>query len=155
MTTSTSLMIPAKKVTSFLARTAGLAGMAAIIYDSHKCAQADAKTREYLESTDILIKHYNNSMISNSRSTILCKLQDEVLNMRLSSGIYGFMANIKGYIGGFSQNVFANAAAMGLSAGALFLKKGNKLCAAGLAVVALKTLIYDVWGIGKSPKRPV
>ena len=151
---STSLIVPvAKRATSLLARTAGLAGAAAILYDSHKCGQSDAKVREYTESTDVLIKQFNDSKISNSRSTIVSKLQDGFFNIQLNSGINGFLANTKGYISGFGNNVLNNAIPLALSAGALFLKKGSKLCAAGLAACGVKTLLYDVMGIGRSPKR--
>ena len=156
MTTSTSLIIPtAKRAVSLLARTAGLAGAAAIIYDSHKCGQADAKTTEYIESTDVLIKQLNDSKISNSRSTILGRMQDGLYEMRLNSGYDGFIANTKGYLSGFGNNIVNNALPLALSAGALFLKRGSKLCAAGLAVCGIKALLYDVMGIGRSPKRDV
>ena len=145
----------AKRVTSLIARTAGLAGAAAIIYDSHKCGQSDAKSTEYIESTDVLIKQFNDSKISNSRSTILSKMQDGLYDIRLNSGYDGFMANAKGYLSGFGGNIINNAIPLALSAGALFLKKGSKLCAAGLAVCGIKALLYDVMGIGRSPKRNV
>lgn len=156
MATSTSLMIPtAKKAVSLLARTAGLAGAAAIIYDSHKCGQADAKSTEYIESTDVLIKQMNDSKISNSRSTILSKMQDGLYDIRLNSGYDGFVANAKGYLSGFGGNIVNNIVPLALSVGALCLKKGSKLCAAGLAVCGVKALLYDVMGIGRSPKRKV
>ena len=158
---STSLIVraastpTARRAVSLLAKTAGLAGAAAIIYDSHKCGQADAKMKEFTDSTDILIKQYNDSKISNSRSTIASKLQDKLFEIRLNSGYNGFMANLKGYVSGFGSNILTNALALGLSAGALFLKKGSKLCAAGLALVGLKTLICDVAGFGRSPQQKV
>ncbi len=153
---STSLIIPvAKRATSIIARTAGLAGAAAILYDSHKCGKSDAKVKEYTESTDVLIKQFNDSKISNSRSTIVSKLQDGLFNVRLNSGISGFMANLKGYVCGFGSNIVNNTIPLVLSAGALFLKKGSKLCAAGLTVCGVKTLLYDVMGIGRSPKIKV
>lgn len=154
---STSLIIPtvAKRATSILAKTAGLAGAAAILYDSHKCGQSDAKMLESTEAADVLIKQFNNSKISNTRSTIVSKLQDGFFNIQLNSGVSGFMANLKGYASGFGNNIVNNAIPLALSAGALFLKKGSKLCAAGLAACGVKTLLYDVMGIGRSPKRKV
>ena len=153
---SGSLIVPiARRTTSILAKTAGLAGAAAIIYDSHKCGQADAKSREYIESTDVLIKQFNDSRISNSRSTIASRLQDKLFDIRLNSGYNGFIANVKGYTSGFFSQLTTSIVPLALSAGALFLKKGGKLCAAGLALCGLKTLIYDVAGIGRSPKQKV
>lgn len=158
---STSLIVraastpTAKRAVSLLAKTAGLAGAAAIIYDSHKCGQADGKMKEYTDGTDVLIKQYNDSKISNSRSTIAHKLQKDFFNIQLNSGVNGFMAHTAGYVSGFGGNILNNIIPLGLSAGALFLKKGSKLCAVGLGICGLKTLFYDVMGIGRSPKQKV
>ena len=125
-----------------------VATTAAVIYDSHINGRERAYSLDEIDSADRYYNQYKQYMTMDKESATISKLKKWWFNLQQSFSYYHIMSRSQGYLSGFGQTIINNLPLIGLSAVALKFKKVGKVAGALLAANGLKTLVYDVMGIG-------
>lgn len=122
------------KFADVLAKTAGIAGLAYVAYDSHKAAGVEAtKVRKDMKS-DLIADHYLSDMKLDSPSVVKSNIKKRITEFALDENISSPFTAAGGYIKGFSSMLVNNVVPLGLSVGALIAPKGilSRLFGVGL-----------------------
>lgn len=142
-------------VSNFLAKAAGVTGLALIAYDSHRAGQVMAPMTEREHKSGNLSEHYFEDMKLENTSAVKSEVKKRIFNFYLDEHISDFFATTAGYLKGFGMTFVNNVVPFGLAVGTFFGKKGarnlfSKTCAIGLVGYAGITLLQDAFGIGKA-----
>ena len=139
------------KTLSVAAKVLGAATGVAVLYDSHVNGKEKAFVVDSEESADRFSSQYSQYITSDKESATLCKLKKFWYDSQQNLQALHIFSKLKGYISGAGNTILNAVPLIGLSAVALLTKSKSKLgIAAGalLALNGLKTLLYDVMGIG-------
>ncbi|MCD7779507.1 MAG: hypothetical protein LUH05_02405 [Candidatus Gastranaerophilales bacterium] len=126
----------------------GAATVASVIYDAHVNGAENALLYDEVETGKRCLNQYHHCETSDTKSATINKFKkiwyETQQNFPFHAGY-----KIKGYVGGFGQTIINNIPLLALSAVALKFKNAGKIAGGLLAVNGIKTLLYDVVGIGK------
>lgn len=142
------------KLSNYIAKGVGVAGLGLIAYDAHKAGQMEASRHEKNEKATSLSEHFMEDMKLDSPSTVKSNLKKRVFQYHMDENFTGFFASAKGYLNGFSSMLVNDIIPLGLAAGTVLMPKGilSKTFGAGLLAYGGIFLLQDVFGIGK-PKQ--
>ncbi len=143
------------KVTNFLAKATGAAGLALIAYDAHSVGKRESYEMEKTHKTEWLKNNYLNDMKFNSQSEVEREVKRQIFNFNLNENITGVFTSIVGYLKGFGSIFVENIIPLGLAVGTFVGKKGgrnliSKFSALGLLAYGGISLVQEIFGIGKS-----
>lgn len=134
-----------------MSKALGAASVAAVVYDAHVNAKERSYATDSTESADRFISQYNNYRASDTQSATVAGLKKQWYDIQQSFSYYHPISKTKGYLSGFGSSIVTQAPVLGLSALALCCKSGlSKAGGVLLGVHAIKTILYDVIGIGKN-----
>jgi len=143
------------KLSSGLAKTAGYAGLAAIVYDAHKFGRVRAgeARREGIATSGIDAYVSTNQL--DKPSALMGKLQKARFNFSMNNkvinGVKDFYNSAKGYVKGVAESLVSNVVPLALSAAAI-MTKGNvsKAASIGLAAYGGVEVAKNVFGAGRT-----
>ncbi len=141
------------KAASIAPKVLGAVTTAAVVYDSHVNAKEKAYVTDELESADRFSKRYNQYMSADVESASLNKMKKFWFEVQNDFQVLNIFSKIKGYVSGFFKTVLKCLPLLALSAVSL-ASKGNigKITGILLALNGIKTVLYDVMGIGVKKK---
>lgn len=134
---------------SVISKIAGAAAAGIMLYDANTAGVKRSRKEQISSTANRLPDEYVNSMRMDTASATGNVLKKKYFQWQLGQGYNEFFAGIGGYFKGLVGNLVDNVVPAALATGALVLKKGNKACAAGLALCGVKYLLSDIMGIGK------
>lgn len=126
----------------------GVATCAAVLYDAHINGRERAYSCDEIESGDRFYNQYKQYMTCEKESATICKFKKIWFDMQQSFPLNHIGPRVKGYASGFGKTLLTDLPLIGLSAVSLKCKTLGKIAGVGLALNAVKTLAYDVMGIG-------
>ncbi len=141
------------RAVSIAPKVLGAATAAAVVYDSHINAKEKAYVTDEIESADRFSKRYNQYMSADVESASLNKMKKFWFDVQNDFQFLNIVSKIKGYVSGFFKTVLKCLPLVALSAVSI-ISKGNigKVTGALLALNGIKTVLYDVMGIGAKDK---
>lgn len=131
-----------------MSKALGVATVAAVIYDSHINGRERAYSLDETESADRFYNQYKQYMTSEKESATISKLKKLWFNFQQDFSYFHIGSRLKGYLSGFGETLIKGLPLVALSAVALKFKTAGKLAGTLLAANGIKTLLYDVFGIG-------
>lgn len=137
----------------FLAKTAGVAGLALIAYDAHKAGKYEAtRTQKEIKSKG-LTDEYLENMKQEKASKIQSDVKDGLFKFWADENVTTFFTHIAGYAAGAGKILLNDIIPLGLATGAI-LTKGlpSKLFGLGLVGYGAAFLLQELFGIGKTHK---
>lgn len=138
-------------VANIACKTAGIAGLSAMVYDANKKANMFAKVGEQKATADTFEQVVATKRTMGTASATTNVLQQKVSDFRTSNPIVPFFGKINGYIKGFLKSAGDNIIPVTLSAVALGGgKKWQKAGAWGLAGYLVYMVLKEGFGVGKS-----
>lgn len=139
---------------STAAKVIGVATGISVLYDSHVNGKEKAFVTDMNDTADRFSRQYNQYMTCDKESAVICKLKKMWYEMQQDVQSFHLISKLKGYAAGFGSTLLNALPFVGLSAVAI-KSKGNlgKVSAVLLALNGLKTIIYDVMGIGVRHKQ--
>lgn len=141
------------KVTSVLAKTAGAAGLALVVYDSHAAGKIEAPKSEKYSKAQGLTENYLNDMKQETPSGVQSIIKKRIFNFNADENISSFFTNTGGYLKGFSSMLVQNVVPLALSVATLLTRgKVSKFFGLGLVGYGVIFLLQEAFGIGKSHK---
>ncbi len=160
MSKITSVINAAKKISkkplSVASLGIGAACAASVVYDTHINGKEKALADDRIYGADRLFKQHKQFMEMDKSSASLAKAKSLYYDSQFACSYYHLYTKLKGYIKGAGQTLINALPVVGLSALAIKFHKNIVGKASGilLGVHAVKTLLYDVVGIGnKSDKK--
>ena len=138
---------------SFLTKTAGLGAIYLSFVDSHRFGKAfknktpQAKVAE--KFPDMYVRSETMDINSTSLPTFVSGLKRKWYDLCLQDSIFPFWYGVSGYISGVYTGLVHNALTIALGVGAFASKKLGKFCALGLGLMAAKSILYNVFGVGQ------
>lgn len=143
----------AGKTAGILAKGVGAAGLALVVYDSHKAGKLEAPKNEKAMKAENLTEHYMNDMKLESTSHVQSEVKKRIFKFYADENISSFFTSTGGYAKGFGAMLVQNVVPFGLSVGALFTKGiVSRLSGLGLVAYGGIFLLQEAFGIGKSHK---
>lgn len=139
------------KFADVLAKTAGIAGLAYVAYDSHKAARVEATKVQKDMKSESIEDHYLSDMKLDSPSVVKSNIKKRITEFSLDENISSPFTAAAGYVKGFSSMLVNNVVPLGLSAGALIAPKGilSRLFGIGLVVYGGIFLAKEIFGVDK------
>ena len=143
------------KLASGVAKTAGLAGLAAIAYDAHKLGQIRASEYRKDAIGASGVDAYIDSKSLDRPSALMSKIQDARFNAemhgKLFNGVRNAFNSVKGYVKGLGESLVSNVVPLALSAVSIMAKgKLSKGAAIGLTAYGAYDVAKNAFGIGKN-----
>lgn len=126
----------------------GVATVASVLYDSHINGRERAYSLDEISSADRYYNQYKQYMTMDKESATIAKLKKFWFNAQQNFSYYHIGSRAKGYLSGFGETIISGLPLIGLSAVALKFKNVGKIAGALLAANGVKTLLYDVMGMG-------
>ncbi len=130
----------------------GIGTIASVVYDTHINGKEKAIVTDRIETADRYEKNYRQYMHLDKQSQTIADCKNSWFNMQKTFSWFHIISSAGGYFAGAAQTVLSNLPELALSAVALRTKNHKILGkTAGLMLGAntIKTLTYDVIGIGK------
>lgn len=143
----------AGKPLSVASKTLAVATTAAVIYDCHVNGKQTAWSENQRNMSSRLHNQYIQCQTMSKDSPSLSKAKDIWFDTQQKFTIFECADNVKGYTKGVFKTIKNNLHLIGLSFAALKFKKVGKAAGCLLILNALKTLSYDVLGIGTNKEE--
>lgn len=125
-----------------------VATTASVIYDSHINGRERAYSLDELDSANRYYNQYKQYMTMDKESATISKMKKWWFNLQQSFPYYHIISRANGYLKGVGETIINSIPLIGLSAVALKFKTAGKIAGGLLAAAGIKTLMYDVIGIG-------
>ncbi len=138
----------AGKPMGIASKALAVATTASVIYDSHINGRERAYSMDELDSADRYFNQYKQFMTMDKSSATISRMKKWWFNLQQSFSYYHIISRTKGYLSGVGETIIGSLPLVALSAIAFKFKTAGKVAGALLAANALKTLFYDVIGIG-------
>lgn len=142
-------------ITTGLAKTAGVVGVATVLYDAHKLGKikADQNRRDAIANS-CLDAYLDSNKLDDARC-VMSKIQDARFRGELKGSFFNgardFVHSAVGYFNGLGESLALNIIPLGLSALSLLTKgKVSKLSAAALTAYGAADIAKNAFGIGKT-----
>lgn len=126
----------------------GVATVASVLYDSHINGREKAYAVDSLSSADRFYNQYKQFMTMEKESATISKMKKWWFELQQDFSFLHIFDSAKGYASGFGQTIARGLPLLALSAVALKFKTAGKVAGALLAANGVKTLLYDVMGVG-------
>lgn len=126
----------------------GVATVASVVYDAHINGRERAYSTDEINTADRFSNQYKQYTTMEKGSATVAKLKKAWFNTQQNFSYYHLFDRTKGYFSGFGKTIVDNLPVLGLSAVALCFKNVGKVAGGLLALNGIKTLLYDVMGIG-------
>ena len=127
----------------------GAAAIASVVYDTHVNGRENANACEQVDTADRMLNQYKQYMSSEKSSASINKFKKMWYDFQQSTSYYSLASRVKGYVSGAGKTLLGALPIIGLSAVALKFKTAGKVAGALLGLHGIKTLLYDVAGVGK------
>lgn len=139
---------------NIVCKTAGVAGMSAILYDAYSVGKVESKrVSEDMEADHYLKIHANTRTLSNE-SEVQNAIQKKVANFRMNTPFISAAGSIKGFTKGFFNSLGENIIPAAFASIALAAKGITaKIGAWGLAAYGLYIVAKE--GFGFTKKSPM
>lgn len=139
------------KFADILAKTAGIAGLGYVAYDSHLTAKIESGKMQKDIKSDSIENHYLNDMKSDNSSILQSTIKRRITDFYMDENISSPFTRVGGYIKGFSSMLVNNVVPLGLSVGAIIAPKGivSRMFGVGLLAYGGFFLAQEFLGIGK------
>lgn len=139
------------KISSVLAKGAGVAGLALIGIDANSAGRAESSKFEKNHKSEALVEHYLADTKLESPSIVKSAVKKRIFQYNVDENFSGFFTSITGYLKGFNSMLVDNVIPLGLSAGALLTKGvASKMFGVGLLVYGGVFLLQEAFGVGKA-----
>ena len=142
----------AGKPMGVISKVLGAATCAAILYDSHVNGKENGISADSLNTADRYEKNFKNYIADDSESATVAKLKKLWYDSSLTFSYPHVFSKMGGYIKGFAETISKGLPLIALSVVSIKCKTLGKISGVLLAVNAIKTLIYNVAGIGSNSK---
>ncbi len=126
----------------------GAATVASVVYDAHINGREKAYSLDEVKSADRFSNQFKQYMTMDKKSATLAKLKKMWYNGQQNFSYYHIASRAKGYLSGFGETLVYNIPLLALSAVSLSCKNIGKVTGALIALHDVKTLLFDVMGIG-------
>ncbi|MBQ3311300.1 hypothetical protein IJG72_04410 [bacterium] len=142
-------------LTTGLAKSVGVAGVATVLYDVHKTGQLESGAKRRNAIAESALDTYLDTSQLNGTRYSMNRMQNFVLGKELKGNIFNgtreFYNSTLGYMQGVAQSLAFNVIPLGLSCVAL-IKKGalSKLSALGLAIYGGIDIAKNAFGLGQT-----
>lgn len=138
-------------IANIVCKTAGVAGMSAVLYDAYASAKHHSAAGASNISADVYQSAVAAQRSNASESHITGKMQKKIADMRMQNPIIPMVGKTKGFIEGFIGSLGDNIVPISFSALALAAKGFmQKAGAWGLAAYAAYQVAKEGFGLGKS-----
>jgi hypothetical protein len=138
-------------IANIVCKTAGIAGLSAVIYDGYAMAKHHSDAAATEVSADIFEKAVAAERSNSSASHLTNAMQKGVADFRMKNPIVPIFGKIKGFIEGFFTSLGDNIIPTGLSAIAIGTKgKIQKAGGWGLLIYGIYQLAKEGFGLGKT-----
>ncbi len=138
----------AGKPMGIASKALAIATTASVIYDAHINGRERSYSLDEISTADRYYNQYKQYMTMEKESATIAKMKKWWFNLQQSFSYYHIISRTKGYLSGFGETIINSLPLIGLSAVALKFKTAGKVAGTLLAADGLKTLLYDVIGIG-------
>ncbi len=135
-------------------KTAGIAGMSAILYDAYTHGKKHSKIAAENAKADHYLKIHSDTRTLSTESHLNNAVQKKVAELRMNTPIVSTIGSIKGFTGGFLDTLADNIIPVAFSSVALAAKGiAAKISAGGVVVYALYQIAKE--GFGYTKKSPM
>jgi hypothetical protein len=135
---------------NIICKTAGIAGMSAVVYDACANAKHHAHVGREEAAADLYERAFAAERTTTNQSHVTSGMQKRVSNMRMRNPILPFFGGIKGWTEGFVHTLGDNFVPVVFASLALAAKGAwQKAGAWGLAGVAVFKILREGFGVGK------
>lgn len=140
------------KLSNYLMKGVGYAGLGLIAIDAHKAGMMESSKFEKNHKAESLADGFMEDMKLDSSSTIKSELKKKVFKYKMDENFTGFFACAKGYIKGFTSLLVNEVVPLGLAVATAIMPKGilSKTFGAGLLAYGGIFLLQEIFGIGKA-----
>ena len=139
-----------KTLAKIACRTAGIAGMSAIVYDAWSVGKENSRKISQLETADHFIRVHDSTRTLSFENPTKNMIQEKVKDFRMDSPIFPVWGKIKGFVHDTLESLADNIIPAVLSSFALAGKGfAAKLGAWGLAGYGVYTIMKEGFGFGK------
>ena len=141
---------------NIICKTAGVAGMSAVIYDAYNVGRRHSHHIAEQTSADYFEKIVDAKRTTSNESDVSNAIQNKVTDLRMRSPIVPFFGKVKGFTGGVLNSLGSNIvpvlfSSMALAGKGFWAKAG----AWGLAGFAGLKVLQEGFGVGKkTPMDP-
>lgn len=142
----------AGKPMGLMSKALGAVTCAAVLYDAHINGKEEAISDDRIDTADRFEKNYKNYMSSAKESATICKLKKLWYDSSLTFSYPHVFSRIGGYTTGAGKTLFKGLPLVALSVVAIRFNKIGKIAGTLLAGHGIKTLLYDVAGVGSNSK---
>ena len=135
---------------NIICKTAGVAGMSAVIYDAYNVGRRHSRHASEQVSADYFEKVVDAKRTNSNESDVSNAIQTKVADLRMNNPIVPFAGKIKGFFGGALNSLGNNIlpvlfSSMALAGKGFWAKAG----AWGLAGFAGLKVLQEGFGVGK------
>lgn len=140
------------KLSNYLAKGVGYAGLGLVAYDAHKAGVMEASKFEKNHKAESLSHHFMEDMKLDSPSTVKSAIKKRLFHYHMDENLSGFFTSIKGYFKGLSSMLVDGIVPLSLAAGTVLMPKGflSKTFGVGLLAYGGIFLLQEAFGIGKA-----
>jgi len=131
----------------------GVSTIASVLYDAHVNGSEKADVYDSKATANKLYNDNNQYLTMNRKSATIAKFKRCWYDFQQGLGILHFGNRVKGYTSEFCSTIGANLPYLALAAVALKFKNAGKIAGAALGVLGLKTLLFDVAGLGAKKEK--
>ncbi len=133
-----------------ICKTAGVAGMSAVVYDAYARGKKQSARTSLNESADTFESVIAAERTTSSANPTTVALQEKVANFRMNNPISAIFGRVKGFFTGVVNSVVDNVVPVICSSMALAGKgRTAKAGVWGLGIYGVYKVLYDGFGIGK------
>lgn len=131
-------------------KTAGAAGMSAVLYDTYVLGKKQSARTSFNESADTYESVIADTRTSSTPCPSTLMIQKQVADFRMNNPLNAIFGRIKGFITGVLKSFSNNALPVIFSSMAIAGKgKWAKAGAWGLAGYGIYKILYEGFGLGK------
>ena len=141
-------------ISTVLCKTAGIAGMSAVLYDAYSVGSANSKRYSSLNNADYFEKIHDAQRTLSTESPTNNAIQKKVADLRYNNPIVPAYGKVKGFVNGTLKSLGDNLIPVSFAALALATKGFfSKVGAFGVVGCGLVSVLREGFGFGKtSPK---
>ncbi len=137
-------------VSTIVCKTAGIAGMSAVVYDAFSVGRASSSRISQQVTADHFERVHTSRRTLSTESPVNGAIQGKIADMRENNPIIPIYGKVKGFCSGVLNSLGNNLLPVSFAALALTTKGFfSKLGAAGLAACGLLTVLKEGFGLGK------
>lgn len=138
-------------VSNIICKTAGIAGMGAVLYDAYTVGSEQSYRTSQKYTADRFEKIVSAQRTLTDESHVASAMQNKIADLRMSNPLIPFWGRVKGFFEGSLESLGNNIIPVACASLAL-LTKGflSKAGAAGLGGCALYAILNEGFGIGKN-----